>query len=90
MVGRMLAISRPTIVTRSLGVIAQALDIALGAVVAVLAERLQRAQPKGVPITAVPLDVIDFGSSDGDALALTEAAPRLDRQLIRTPLCPAG
>ena len=86
----MSAVSRPAIITTKLGVVTKALDVALAAVVAILAEALQWAQPKGIPIAVVANDVIDFGCGYGQALAVAASAPRLDAQLMQAPLLPAG
>ena len=85
----MSAVCGPTIITTCLGIVADTLDVALAAVVAVGAEALQGRQPKGVPIAAVTRHVIDFGCGDGQTLALAEAAPRLDTQLMLTQALPA-
>jgi len=65
------------------------LDVALRAVVTILAERLKRAQPEQIPIAVVPRDVIDLRGDDGKTSGFARATPGLDAQLMRSSLAPA-
>ena len=85
----MTRIGGPAIGADALGVIATKLDDALSAVVTVLAQALQRRQPKPVPVAVVALDVIDLRCDRGDPARNAHLAKRLLLQLSSLTLAPA-
>ena len=62
------------------GRVAALLDLTFGSVVALLAQRLQFAEPKRVPISTVRLDMIDDGRWDDESMVVqTHRAERVQR-----------